>query len=73
MRTDLIGRNSAYNSMIFMGVDGGAKQLGAVLLTMSPIVIHYSSSANLLLIIAGSTLISACYTLIRKRIFTVVV
>lgn len=67
MRPDLIGRNSAFNSMLFMVTNGGFKQLGAFLLATTP-MIGLSSATNLLLLIAGCMLASTVYGLFRKSI-----
>ena len=71
MRPELIGRNSAFNSMLFMITNGWFKQIGAYLLTISPIIVfkHDSSASNLLILIACCMLLTGLYSLIRKRIF----
>ena len=68
MRPDLIGRNSAFNSMIFMGTNGAFKQIGAYLLTVSPLLGKVSAN-NLLVLIAGAMLLSAIYAAIRNKLF----
>lgn len=68
MRPELIGRNSAFNSMLFMITNGWFKQIGAYLLTISPIFVfkHESSASNLLILIACCMLLTGLYSLIRK-------
>jgi MFS family permease len=70
MRPELIGRNSAFNSMIFMGTNGGVKQLGAALLSASPIIAGEASAGNLLILIALAMLLAMVYAMIRKKLFT---
>lgn len=70
MRPELIGRNSAFNSMFFMGSNGVLKQLGAVLLGVPALVIGVGAAANLLLIITASMLIAVFYACIRTRLFS---
>lgn len=65
MQPELIGQNSAFNSMIFMGTNGGVKQLGAYLLTSATVIQTRSSAANLLWLILISMLISVVYTIFR--------
>lgn len=69
MRPDLIGRNSAYNSMILMGVGGGVKQLGAYLLTATPLLAAFPSASNLLIFMAAMMLLAIVYALLRKKLF----
>ena len=73
MKPELIGRNSAFNSMIFMGSNGALKQLGAVLLGTATVLIDSKPASNLLLIITASMLIAAIYASLRKSIFNVVI
>jgi predicted MFS family arabinose efflux permease len=68
MRPELIGRQSAFNSMLFMVTSGGFKQLGAYLLLTTSILWH-SSAMNLLLLIASCMLITTCYAFFRTAIF----
>ncbi len=69
MRPDLIGRNSAFNSMLFMGTNGGLKQLSAYFLLLAPLYGH--SSGNNLLIFIGFCMLSATvYVLFREKIFS---
>lgn len=70
MKPELIGRNSAFNSTIFMATNGGFKQLGAYLLGIPAILMTGSgSSGNLMLVIFISMILVVIYTLIRKAIF----
>lgn len=70
MKAELIGRNSAFNSVVFMAVNGGLKQLSVVLLVIPAIWMTTSgSSGNLLTIILISMLIVFFYALIRRFIF----
>jgi MFS family permease len=69
MKPELIGRNSAFNSMIFMATNGGFKQLGAVLLAAVPLLTGLHSSGNLLILIAIGMLIVTVYAATRKFIF----
>lgn len=72
MKPDLIGRNSAFNSIIFMTANGGLKQFSAYLLSIPAIFfIHAGPSGNLLTIILFSMLIIICYLTIRKNIFKI--
>lgn len=71
MKPELIGRNSAFNSMIFMGSNGAIKQIGAILLGTGAILLGSKPASNLLLIITVSMLISAVYACIRKSLFNV--
>jgi MFS family permease len=66
MKKELIGRNSALNSMAFMGINGIFKQLGAFLLGVSALLFGEDSSANLILILAVSMLLAAIYASIRN-------
>ena len=68
MRPKLIGRNSAFNSMIFMGTNGGLKQIGACLLSTE--VFSKTPAANLLMIISISMILVTIYASFRKKIFT---
>ena len=69
MRPDLIGRNSAFNSMLFMGTNGGFKQFSAYLLSLVPLVGHASGN-NLLVLIGICMLIVAIYILLRAKILS---
>ncbi|MDO8954153.1 MAG: hypothetical protein Q7V63_04825 [Gammaproteobacteria bacterium] len=66
----IIGRNSAFNSMILMGSGGGFKQIGACLLAMSPLMVDTSNAGNLLILIAGAMLVAFLYVCLRSKIFT---
>jgi MFS family permease len=68
-RKELIGRNSAFNSMIFMGTNGLFKQLGAALLLTPSLFIGNGSFSNILLIIATSMLVATIYSCVRNIIF----
>ena len=68
MKPELIGRNSAFNSMIFMGTNGAIKQLGAFFLSASPVV-GLSSTSNLLVFILVSMIVTTIYVLIRNTLF----
>lgn len=68
-RKELIGRNSAFNSMIFMGTNGLFKQLGAFLLVTPSLFIGSGSSSNIMLMIAVSMLIATIYACIRSKLF----
>ncbi len=70
MRPDLIGRNSAFNSMIFMGTNGSFKQIGAYLLSTTPLLGITSSASNLLILISGAMLISTLYACARQTLFS---
>lgn len=70
MRPELVGRNSAMNSMLFMGAGGVFKQVGAVLLSTAPFISSaHSASSNLLLLIAIAMFVSSAYVILRKRAF----
>ena len=70
MKPDLISRNSAFNSVVFMAANGGLKQFGAFLLSTPPIFIkNAGSSGNLLTLIIISMVIVVIYTAFRKFIF----
>ena len=69
MRPDLIGRNSAFNSMLFMGTNGGLKQFSAYLLLLVPLIGH-SSGNNLLVFIGICMLIVTVYVLFREKILS---
>lgn len=69
MRPELIGLNSAFNSMVFMGTNGAFKQIGASLLLTAPLLSGTSSAGNLLLLIAISMLIVMLYVSVRKFLF----
>lgn len=68
-RKELIGRNSAFNSMIFMGTNGLFKQLGAFLLAVPSLFVGSGSSANLMLTLFVAMLIAAIYASLRSRLF----
>jgi MFS family permease len=70
MRPELVGRNSAANSMIFMGTGGAFKQVGAFLLLLPSLIMGAAASANLLLLISFAMLIATIYACFRRRIFT---
>jgi|GEM_PF-2582161 MFS family permease len=72
MKPELIGRNSAFNSMLFMGSNGVFKQIGAILLSVPALFIGIGSAANLLLVIAVGMLVVVIYAASRKLIFNVV-
>lgn len=65
MRPELIGRNSAFNSMIFMGANGGLKQVCAILLSTT--TLYHTPSGNLLILMAVAMLLSTTYALLRKK------
>ncbi len=67
MRPELIGRNSAFNSMIFMASGGAVKQLGAYLLATTSLLNQSSSASNLLLVMAVAMLLAAIYASFRKK------
>ncbi len=68
MKPELIGRNSAFNSMIFMGTNGLIKQFCAFLLSTSPII-GESSTGNLLVFILLAMFITTIYGFIREKLF----
>lgn len=70
MRPELIGRNSAFNSMIFMGTNGGMKQIGAYLLATTPLLSKSTSASNLLLLMAASMLVATLYVCLRKPVLS---
>jgi predicted MFS family arabinose efflux permease len=69
MRPELIGTNSAFNSMIFMGTNGGFKQIAAYLLISTPLIKGFSSSGNILALIAIGMFITLIYVCIRNKLF----
>lgn len=69
MRPELIGLNSAFNSIIFMGANGGFKQIAASLLTATPLLVGASSAGNLLILTAGAMLLTSIYACSRKFLF----
>lgn len=69
MRPELIGRNSAFNSMILMGSGGLFKQIGAYLLILPAFLIGLSSAVNLLILITVTMLLAAIYAVFRRRLF----
>lgn len=71
MRPDLIGRNSAFNSMLFMGTNGGFKQFSAYLLSFAPLIGH-SAGNNLLVLIGFCMLIVTIYILFRAKILSII-
>lgn len=68
-QSDLIGRNSAFNSMIFMGVNGLFKQAGALLLITPSMFIGNGPSANLMLALAVGMAVAVLYASVRKTVF----
>lgn len=71
MPPDLIGRNSAFNSMLFMGTNGGFKQFSAYLLSIVPLIGH-SPGNNLLVLIGVCMLIVIVYIFFRSKILTII-
>lgn len=69
MRPELIGRNSAANSMLFMGAGGGLKQIGAVLLVMPAIIFGKAAAENLILLISVMMFVGTLYVVLRNKIF----
>jgi MFS family permease len=69
MHPELIGLNSAFNSMLFMGSNGGFKQLAAILIASSPLLHGTHAVGNLLIFTAVAMLLSAIYASIRHFIF----
>lgn len=69
MRPELIGLNSAFNSMLFMGTNGGFKQIAAYLLMAMPLLRGAHSVSNLLILTASAMLLSAVYASVRKFLF----
>jgi len=69
MRPELIGRNSAFNSMILMGSGGGFKQFGAVLLASSPFFRGMPSVVNLIVCMAIAMTLVLIYVAVRKKVF----
>lgn len=70
MKSELIGRNSAFNSMIFMSFNGGLKQLSAYFFTIPAIwMAKTGSSGNLLTIILISMICVSFYSIARKILF----
>ena len=65
MKPELIGRNSAMNSMLFMGAGGGLKQIGAGLLTIPALIFGKAVAVNLVLLISAMMLLGAIYVLVR--------
>ena len=70
MQPELIGQNSAFNSMIFMGTNGGFKQLGAYLLASGTLIPVNSSAANLLVLILISMVITVAYAIFRHTMLS---
>ena len=70
MLPELIGRNSAFNSIIFMAAGRGFKQLGAYLLSIPILVGNEATAGNLLLLTAIAMLITAFYAMGRKKLFS---
>jgi MFS family permease len=68
MRPELIGRNCAMNSMLFMGVGGLIKQFCAALLVLPSFMLNKSSTVNLLLFIGTMMLLAMIYVVIRKKL-----
>ncbi|MBA2651382.1 MAG: MFS transporter [Tatlockia sp.] len=69
MQPEIIGQNSAFNSMIFMGTNGGFKQLGGYLLASLTVIKFGSSAANLLGLILISMAITVVYAIFRHTLF----
>lgn len=65
MRNELIGRNSAFNSMLLMTANGGFKQLGAYFLTIPPLAGQFSA-VNLLILMSVCMVITTIYACFRK-------
>ena len=70
MRPELIGRNSAFNSIIFMAAGGGFKQLGAYLLSIPILIGNGATAGNLLLLTTITMLITTFYAMGRKKLFS---
>jgi MFS family permease len=70
MRPELIGTNSAFNSMIFMGTNGGFKQIAAYLLISTPLIKGFSSSSNIFILISIAMFVTVIYACIRNALFS---
>lgn len=70
MKPELVGRNSAFNSIVMMASNGGIKQLGAFLIAAPSVTTKISSSSNLLVLISIAMLISGIYAILRKFLFS---
>ena len=68
MQPHLIGRNSAVNSMLFMGAGGCLKQICASLLVMPALIFGKAAALNLLLFISLMMLVAAMYVLFRSKL-----
>jgi MFS family permease len=74
MKPELIGRNSAFNSVIFMATNGGFKQVGACLLGIPAIFMAQNGvSGNLLIFILVSMLVVVFYTVVLRRFFVKII
>ena len=69
MRPELIARNSAFNSMLFMASGGIVQQVGAYFLGLPSFLSGTASAANLLLFITITLLLATLYASFRKKIF----
>lgn len=69
MRPELIARNSAFNSMLFMASGGIVQQIGAILLIWPSFWYGAASAANLLLFLSITLLAATFYVSLRKKIF----
>ena len=69
MRPELIARNSAFNSMLFMTSGGIMQQVGAYLLGLPSFLSGTASAANLLLLIVIALTVATLYASFRKKIF----
>lgn len=69
MKPELIGRNSAFNSMIFMGSNGIIKQICASLLLTPALLKQHTSASNLLLFMGCGMFVVAIYVCLRKKLF----
>lgn len=68
MKPELIGTNSAFNSMIFMSANGGVKQLSGYLLSITSIFVGHASGMNVLIFMASAMLLTVIYVLCRKKL-----
>lgn len=69
MKPELIGLNSALNSVIFMCTNGLFKQYGAVMIAMPALMLGSPSVVNLLLLMLACFVLSTAYTLLRRKVF----
>lgn len=67
MRPELIGSNSAFNSMIFMAGGGGVKQLGAYVLALPMLWMAGHPAGNLLWMMVLAMVLATGYALLRGR------